>query len=232
MVRSMGEWIKLRASDGNDLSAYEAKPAGEPSGAVVVVQEIFGVNQQIRQVADEFAEQGYLAIAPAIFDRYEKDVQLGYEGEDLKKAFELYGKLSPDKALLDIAAAYEELKKADKGIAVMGFCYGGLMSWLSATRGDEIKMRPSCTVGYYAGGVGNVAKEEPFCPVMLHFGLEDSHIGKDQVDAVRAAHPEVEIYTYAGAGHGFANPGRADYRAEAAKLAWERTLGFLKTHIA
>ncbi len=228
----MGEWIKLTTVDGFEISGYQAKPASEPIGAVVVVQEIFGVNPSIRGVCDKFAEQGYLAIAPAIFDRYEKGIQLGYGQDDMKKAFELYAKLSPEKALLDIYAAYQELDKAGKGIAVMGFCYGGLMSWLSATRGDEIKLRPSCTVGYYAGGVGNVATEEPFCPVMLHFGEADSHIGADQRDAVKAAHPEVEIYTYPDAGHGFANPDRPDYKAEQAELAWGRTLGFIKTHVA
>ena len=227
----MGEWIKLTTSDGFEISGYKATPGSEPIGAVVVVQEIFGVNPSIRGVCDKFAEQGYLAIAPAIFDRYEKGIQLGYGQDDMKKAFELYGKLSPEKALLDIAAAYQELEKAGKGIAVMGFCYGGLMSWLSATRGDEIKMRPSCTVGYYAGGIGNVATEEPFCPVMLHFGEADSHIGADQIDAVKAAHPEVEMYTYPDAGHGFANPDRPDYKAEQAELAWGRTLGFIKTHV-
>jgi carboxymethylenebutenolidase len=228
----MSEWIQLKAADGAELSAYVAKPVSEPIGAVVVVQEIFGVNASIRETADKFAAQGYLAIAPAIFDRFEKGIDLGYGPDDMKKAFELYGKLSPEKALLDIHAAYLEVEKAGKGIAVMGFCFGGLMSWLSATRGDEMKMRPSCTIGYYAGGVGNVAKEEPFCPVMLHFGEADSHIGAEQREAVKAAHPEVEIYTYPEAGHGFANAYRPDYKQEQAELAWGRTLGFLKTHVA
>jgi carboxymethylenebutenolidase len=228
----MGQMIKLTAADGHELGGYEARPGGETIGAVVVVQEIFGVNASIRGVADDLASEGYLAIAPALFDRYERDLELRYEGEDMKKAYELYGKLSPETALLDIAAAFEELKKADKGTAVMGFCYGGLMSWLSATRGEELKMRPDCTVGFYAGGVGSVAAEEPSCPVMLHFGLADSHIGGDQREAVAKAHPEVEIYLYEGAGHGFYNVDRAEYAADAAKLARTRTLEFLKTHLA
>ena len=227
----MGEWIKLKAADGIELRGYEAKPAGEAKGGVVVVQEIFGVNASIRGVADAFAEQGYVAIAPAIFDRFEKDVELGYQGEDMKKAFELYGKLSPEKALLDIAAAFAELKKKQEKVAVMGFCYGGLMSWLSATRGTAEGMTPACTVGYYAGGVGNVAHEKPACPVMLHFGEADSHIGKDQVEAVQTAHPEVEVHTYPGAQHGFANAYREEYNEEQAKVAWGRTLGFLKKHL-
>jgi carboxymethylenebutenolidase len=142
------------------------------------------------------------------------------------------GKLRPDTALLDIAAAYELAKKAGKGIGVVGFCYGGLMSWLTATRGENLKMQPSCCVGYYPGGIGKFASEEPSCPVMLHFGAKDAHIGTEQVEAVRSAHPEVEIYLYDNAGHGFSCDARVDFNAPAAALARERTLSFLKTHIA
>ncbi len=174
-----------------------------------------------------------MAIAPALFDRIEKGVELGYDGSDMQRAFGLYGKLNPELALLDVAAAFKFVEAEDhKGIAVVGFCYGGLMSWLSATRGETVKMKPSCTVGYYAGGIGNVAKEEPSCPVLLHFGADDSHIGTDQIEAVRTAHPEVTIYVYEGADHGFNCDQRGSYNPEAAKLAKARTLEFLRTHIA
>jgi carboxymethylenebutenolidase len=230
----MSDWIKLKASDGHELSAYVARPKGETIGALVLVQEIYGVNAHIRSVADGYAKDGFLVIAPAIFDRFERDVELKYEGEDQKRAFSVfYPKLKPDVTLLDVAAAYSEAKKAGKGIGVIGFCYGGLISWLSATRGENLKMQPSCCVGYYAGGIGAVAKEEPSCPVMLHFGAKDDHIGKDQIEAVRAAHPEVEIFVYEGAGHAFnrdVDPGH--YDAAAAKLARERSLAFLKANIA
>ena len=230
----MSEVVLLKAADGNELNAYVSRPEGTPKGAVVVVQEIFGVNKHIQSVADSYAKEGYVVIAPALFDRIEKGVELQYDAEGMKKAFELYGKLNVDSALLDVAAAYKFVEAEDhKGIAVLGFCFGGLMAWLSATRGEILKIQPSCTVGYYAGGIGNVAKEEPSCPVMLHFGADDSHIGKDQVDAVRAAHPEVEVYVYEGAGHAFnrdADP--RSYAPEASKLANERTLEFLRTHIA
>jgi carboxymethylenebutenolidase len=150
----------------------------------------------------------------------------------MKKAFSLYPKLDVGKALLDIAAAYAYVDGAGKGTAVLGFCYGGLMSWLSATRGESENMQPACTVGYYAGGIGKVATEDPSCPVMLHFGADDDHIGKDQVDAVREAHPEVEIFLYEGAGHAFANPARPSFVPDAAKIADVRSLEFLKANIA
>ncbi|MEO6807418.1 MAG: dienelactone hydrolase family protein [Edaphobacter sp.] len=229
----MSDWIKLKASDGHELSAYVARPKDEAIGALVLVQEIYGVNAHIRSVADGYAKDGFLVIAPAIFDRFGHGIELTYEGDGQKRAMELYPKLKSAETLLDVAAAYVEAKKAGKGIGVIGFCYGGLMSWLSATRGENLKMQPSCCVGYYPGGVGSVAKEEPSCPVMLHFGAKDDHIGKDQSEAVRAAHPEVEIFVYEGAGHAFnrdVDPGH--YNAAAAKLAGERSLKFLKDHIA
>jgi len=229
----MSEWVKLQAPDGHELEGYVATPQGEPIGAVVVIQEIFGVNPSIQGVADAYAKEGFLAIAPAIFDRFERGLQLGYGPEDMKKAFALYGDLKPDTQLLDIAAAFEYAKSSTgKGVGVVGFCYGGLLSWLSATRGEDLKMQPACTVGYYAGGIGKVATETPVCPVMLHFGADDDHIGTDQIDAVRNAHPEVEIYIYEGAGHAFANAARSSYVAEPAKLADARSLEFMKKNIA
>lgn len=228
----MSEWLELKATDGHELSAYVARPAGEPIGALVLIQEIFGVNDHIRRVAEGYARDGFLVIAPALFDRYERGVELKYEGEDAKRAGELWKKLNPDTALLDIAAAYEQAKTAGKGIGVIGFCFGGLMSWLTATRGETLKMQPSCCVGYYPGGIGKYAEEEPSCPVMLHIGSADSHIGQDQIEAVRAAHPDVEIFIYEGAEHGFNCDARSSYNPQAAALARERTLAFLKTHVA
>ena len=231
----MSEWVDVTASDGQGLQCYVARPEGAPKGALVVVQEIFGVNRHIQSVADSYAKEGYVAIAPAIFDRIQPGVQLDYTPEDMKKAFtEFYPKLDPAKSLLDVAAAYHFVEKEDhKGIGVMGFCYGGLMAWLSAVRGENEKMQPSCCVGYYAGGIGKFAMETPSCPVMLHFGAEDTHIGADQIEAVREAHPEVEIYVYEGAGHAFnREPDPNSFAPEAAKLARARTLEFLNTHIA
>jgi carboxymethylenebutenolidase len=229
----MGEWVKLKAEDGQELGGYVASPAREPVGALVVVQEIFGVNKSIRAVADHYAGEGFVAIAPALFDRFERNVELGYGQADLQRAFQhFYPKLDPNVSLLDIAAAFHHVKAAGKPTGVLGFCYGGLMSWVSAVRGETLKMRPDCCVGYYPGGVGKFAAEEPVCPVMLHFGAADDHIGKDQVDAVRTAHPEVEIFLYEGVGHAFANPDRPSYDASGAKLADARSLEFLKKNLA
>jgi carboxymethylenebutenolidase len=229
----MGDWVKVKADDGHELGAYVATPAREPIGAVVVVQEIFGVNKSIRGVADDYAAEGFLAIAPALFDRFERNVELGYGQEDMQRAFQhFYPKLDPNVSLLDVAAAFHHVKQAGKPTGVLGFCYGGLMSWISAVRGESLRMQPDCCVGYYAGGIGRFAAEEPVCPVLLHFGAADDHIGKDQIDAVRTAHPDVQIYLYEGVGHAFANPDRPSYNAAAAKLAWERSLEFLKENLA
>ncbi len=228
----MSEFVKLSANDGTELSAYVAKPEGTPKGALVLVQEIFGINAHIRSVADGYAKEGYTVIAPALFDRYERNVELSYGGEDQKKAFELYGKLSPETALLDVDAAYRYLKgEGAKAVGVIGFCFGGLMAWVSATRGKGVGMEPACCVGYYPGGVGSVAAEEPSCPVMLHFGGADSHIGPEQREAVAKAHPKVEIFVYEGAEHGFNRDVWSSYHPEAAKLARERTLAFLEKNL-
>ena len=227
----MGEQVKLQAADGQALSGYVARPEGKAKGAVVVVQEIFGINPYIRSVADKFAAAGFLAIAPALFDRFEPGVELTYEGADMQRAFGFYQQLKPETALLDVAAGFAHVAKEVDGVAVVGFCFGGLMSWLAATRGPGLGMTPKCSVGYYAGGIGSVAAEEPSCPVMLHFGMDDSHIGMDQVDAVRNAHPEVEVFLYQGAQHGFSCDQRGSFNPEAAKLAGERTLAFLNMHL-
>jgi len=231
----MNEWKKLKAVDGHELSAYVARPAAAPVGAVVLIQEIFGVNAHIRAVADGYAKDGFLVVAPALFDRFERGLELKYTGDDSKRAFELYGKLNPEVQLKDVAAAYEFAKKetAGKGIGVVGYCYGGLMSWVTATRGETLKVRPSCCVAYYPGGIGKYAKEQPNCPVMIHIGADDANIGPEQIEPVRKAHPEAEVFIYPGADHAFnrdADPTK--YRAEAAKLARERTLRFLETHVA
>jgi carboxymethylenebutenolidase len=232
MDQIMGDWVTVKAEDGHQLDAYVAAPEKEPVGAIVVIQEIFGVNPSIRGVADWYAREGFLAIAPALFDRFEPNLQLGYGEADMKRAFELYPKLDPNVSMLDVAAAFHYVKRAGKPAGIVGFCYGGLTTWVSATRGENVRMQPDACVCYYPGGVGKVASEEPSCPVMIHFGGADDHIGADQREAVEKAHPEVEVYVYEGVGHAFANPDRPSYNEPAAKLADERTLAFFRKHLA
>lgn len=228
----MGEVVQLNSRDGQPLSGYLARPEGKVKGGLVVVQEIFGVNRHIRSVADSYAREGYLVIAPALFDRIEPRVELDYSDQGMQKAFALYGQLDPEVAILDVAAAFEYVAREGAGTGVLGFCFGGLMAWLATTRGPRLGFSPRCTVGYYAGGIGKFAQETPSCPVMLHFGAEDSHIGADQLDAVREAHPEVPLFVYEDAGHAFnrdADP--RSFRPVAAALARQRTLAFLAENL-
>ncbi len=222
----MGDSIRLTAADGHELGAYVARPAGEPIAGLVVVQEIFGVNAHIRAVADEYASDGFLAVAPALFDRIERDAELGYEGADVQKAMGFIPRLDIDKAVADVAAALEFAKKTTgKKAGVIGYCFGGTIAWLSATR-----LQPDAAVGYYGGRIGNYAAENPSCPVMLHFGKMDTHIPAEAVEKVHSAHPEVEIYWY-DAGHAFNATPRTSYNAEAARLARDRSLAFLRKNL-
>ena len=223
----MGETVKIRSVDGHQLDAYVAKPAGEPIAGLVVIQEIFGVNRHIRSIADGYAKDGFLAVAPALFDRVERGVELSYEGDDAKKAMALLQKTDVDNALADVDAALAyAAKETGKKVGVIGYCFGGLLAWLSATR-----LHPTAAVGYYAGRIGNYAAETPKVPVQLHFGKLDTHIPAEQVEAVHAAHPEVEIHWYEGAGHGFNCDMRASYNPQAAALARGRALEFLKKNL-
>jgi carboxymethylenebutenolidase len=224
---SMNERVKLKASDGHELDAYVAKPDGKPLGGLVVIQEIFGVNRHIRSVADKFAAEGFLAVAPAIFDRVEKNVELGYEGADMQKAMGAAQKLTIDDAVKDVDAALAYAQKATgKPVGVVGFCYGGTLAWLSATR-----LKPTAVVGYYGGQIAKFAGENPHVPVLLHFGRQDAHIPETDVAKVQAAHPDVEVYWY-DAGHGFNCDLRGSYNEAAAKTAFERSVAFLKQNLA
>ncbi len=225
---NVGEVIQLAAGDGHQLAAYVAHPQGEPIGGLVVLQEIFGVNSHIRSVADGYARDGFLAIAPALFDRYERGVELGYDGEDRKKAMTFVPRLNMEKAVEDTAAAVAWLRQALPGrkIGVIGFCLGGTIAWLSATR-----LQVDAAVGYYGGRIASFSEETPQVPVVLHFGKHDAHIPKEGVDQVQAKHPEVEVFWY-DAGHGFNCDQRNSFAPEAAKVARERSLAFLKEHVA
>jgi len=222
----MSERVTLKASDGFEPGAYVARPAGEPIAGLVVVQEIFGVNAHIRSVADGYARDGFLAVAPALFDRIERDVELGYEGADAEKARSFIPKLNLEAAIKDVAAAMEYAgRQTGKKVGVIGYCWGGTLAWLAATR-----LHAAVAVGYYGGQIAKFASETPAAPVMLHFGKQDAHIPPQDVEKVHSAHPEVEIDWY-DAGHGFNCDARASYSPESAKLARERSLAFLKRQL-
>ena len=221
----MGQAIELTANDGFKLPAYRADPAGKARGGLVVAQEIFGVNSHIRSVCDGFAADGYVTIAPALFDRYERGVDIGYTPDDIAKGRELKGRAQIDAALRDVAAARDLAAGAGK-VGVIGYCWGGFVAWMAASRLPGF----ACAVPYYGGGILDAAGERPQCPVMAHFGERDSMIPVDGVRKLAAAHPEAQVFIYA-ADHGFNCDQRASFDAAAAKLARERTLQFLQRHV-
>ena len=221
----MGDWIELTAADGFRLSAYRAVPRGAPRGALVVAQEIFGVNSHIRSVCDGYAADGYVAVAPALFDRYERDVDLGYAPADVARGRELKGIAKADAALLDVTAARESVAGMGK-VGVIGYCWGGYIAWIAAARLAGF----ACAVPYYGGGMTDAIAEQPACPVMAHFGERDSNIPTAGVKALAAAHPSAQVFLYP-ADHGFNCDQRGAFDAPAARLARERTLEFLRRNI-
>ncbi len=222
----MGETITLIAEDGHRLSAYRAAPKGTPRGGLVVIQEIFGVNSHIRKLTDGFAGAGYVALAPALFDRVERGFETGYAQADIERGRAVRGKLSMEDALKDVRAAVVQLTNAELTVGVVGYCFGGTMAWLAATRIDGV----AAAVGYYGGGIADAANERPRCPVMLHFGETDASIPPEHYKKVGAAHPDLPIHIYP-AGHGFSCDERGSYHEPSARQARERTLEFFRTHV-
>ena len=223
---TMGEAITLRCSDGVSIGAWRASPAASPLGGIVVLQEIFGVNAHIRSVVDRFAVAGYLAIAPALFDRVEPHVELGYDGADRDRAIDIRGRTKIEDSLRDIAAAVAAVAAAGP-IGIVGYCWGGTLAWAAASRSAGIR----AAVGYYGGGIISMIGETPRVPLMLHFGAKDKHIPLTDVEAIREAHPAVPIFVY-DADHGFNCDVRASFDAAAAEVARDRTLAFFAEQLA
>jgi carboxymethylenebutenolidase len=221
----MGHWIDLKAADGFSLKAWRAEPKSKPRGGIVVIQEIFGVNPHIRSVADRVAEAGYLAIAPAVFDRVERDVEMGYDQQTIAKGMEYAGKMDREKTMLDIAAAIAAASEGGK-VGITGFCMGGTYTWGAAAHLPGL----SAAVGYYGGGILGMKDLTPKVPTMLHFGEKDTHIPIEGVRELQKQHPEVQIFTY-HADHGFHCDARASYDQPSAKIAWARTLEFFGQHV-
>ena len=225
----MGQFINLTSADGFGFSAYVAQPEGTPKAAIVVLQEIFGVNSHIQSVTDRFAAQGYLAIAPATFERVKTGVELGYTDADMTAGFGLktaVDALPGQGVMQDVQAAIDYAAQTSGGkVGIIGFCWGGLLTWRAACTLTGL----SAAAPYYGGGM--TSEEEtartPQCPVMAHFGDQDHWIPLEGVTAFAKAHPEVEVHVYA-ANHGFNCDQRGSFDEAAAKLARERTLAFFK----
>lgn len=218
----MGEWIQLQAADGFRARAWHVAAREPARGGVVLVQEIFGVNGHIRDVARRLAEAGHAVVAPSMFDRAMPQVELGYGADGIERGVALMQQASLDAAMLDVAAARDALDPRLPR-AVLGFCWGGLVAWLSACRVPGL----AAAVCYYPGGIGTVALEAPQCPVLLHLAEHDDHIPVADGEQARDAHPgRVTLHTY-DAQHGFHCDQRASFHAPSAAQAWERTLEFL-----
>jgi carboxymethylenebutenolidase len=222
----MGENITLKAEDGFEIDAYKAMPSGTPRGAVIVIQEIFGVNGHIREDADKFAAEGYVALAPAMFDRLQKNVDLGYDADGVEAGRGFAMKINWDDVVKDLRAATAVLNQYGK-IGLVGYCWGGTVAWVSAVRDSGV----DCAVGYYGGRTIDFIGETPKVPVMLHFGDKDHGIPIENVEKIKAAHPDIPVYRYAEAEHGFHCDQRPSYHADSDKLSTERTLAFFKKHI-
>lgn len=222
----MGHRIELQSADGFAFGAWESVPTGAPKGGVVVIQEVFGVNSHIRAVADGYAEAGYAAVAPQIFDRAEANVELGYEEADMGRGIELaFQKLRMPNTLADIQAAIDHAS-AHGPVGVVGYCFGGLLTWLAACELNGVAAASS----YYGGGVAGEVGRSPKCPVIMHFGELDAHIPLSDVDRVKAAQPDVPVYVYP-ADHGFNCDHRGSFDAPSADLARQRTLALFAEHL-
>jgi carboxymethylenebutenolidase len=221
----LGKTLELTAADGFKLAAYRADPAGRPKAGLVVIQEIFGVNHHIRNVTDRFAALGYVALAPALFDRAERGVDIGYDAAAVERGRNLRAAISLDDTLKDMAAAIGSLQSAGK-VGVIGYCWGGSLAFLAATRLPGL----ACAIGYYGGMIAAHAAEKPKVPVLLHFGEKDHGIPMSDVRKVMAARPETKVHIYP-ADHGFSCDERASFDRASHELALERSLAFMDEHL-
>jgi carboxymethylenebutenolidase len=215
----MGKMIRLRAKDGHELDAYVAEPKGKAKGGIVVVQEIFGVTNHIKRVADQYAARGYKAVAPAMFDRIQRNLTLEYS--DVQKGIEYMQQLKWPQTLADLEAAATEARAAGSA-SVVGYCWGGTVAHVAAS---ELEL--DAAVSYYGGGVAKMLDKKPRCPIIYHFGDQDASIPLPDVEKIKKANPASPLFVYPGAGHGFNCDERGSYSAKDAKVAFERSIEFL-----
>ena len=221
----MGQTIEARMRDGVSIRVYRAGPEGTPRAGLVIMHEAFGMNDHIRDMCERYAAEGYLALAPALYDRVEKGVEVpGYGAEDLARGRELRQGVEWEPAIADMKTVIGLAREAG-AVGVVGYCWGGSLAWLAATRCGA-----DTAVGYYGGQIVQFIDERPECPFMAHFAERDVHVPPESAATVRRHHPGVPVHVY-DADHGFNCDRRADYDAEAAALAWDRTSGFLAANL-
>jgi carboxymethylenebutenolidase len=222
----LGKHFTLTANDQHQLGAYRADAKGTAKGGIVVIQEIFGVNHHIRAVCDRLAEEGYNAVAPALFDRTEKGFECGYTPDEIANARKFVANPNWDAMLKDTQATIDDLKK-EGPVGIIGFCMGGSIAFLAATRLSGL----SAAVAYYGGQIAKFADEKPKVPLQMHFGEKDQGIPVTDVEMIKKKQPNAEIYTYPDAPHGFHCDERASFNEAASKAAWPRTMEFFKKHV-
>jgi carboxymethylenebutenolidase len=222
----VGQDIKLKASDTFELGAYRADPSGAPKGAVVVIQEIFGVNHHIRSVCDRLADLGYVAIAPAIFDRIEPSFTCGYSPDEIAVARKFVANPDWPAMLRDTQAAIDAVRSIGP-VGIIGFCLGGSIAFAAATKLSGL----SAAIGYYGGAIVRFADDKPKVPTQLHFGEKDAGIPLSDVEIITAKRPDVEVFIYPGAQHGFHCDERASYDKASSDIAWPRSMAFFARHL-
>jgi carboxymethylenebutenolidase len=221
----MSEFTTIMARDGHEFRAWLAPPPGRPRGAIVVVQEVFGVNSHIRAVTDGYAKEGYVAIAPCLFDRIRRGIELGYSAAELQEGQGYVKQLKEEQTRADMAAAIAVVKHAGR-VGVVGYCWGGTIAYLAAC-----ELPVACAVVYYGGSITKQLPKHPKCPVMYHFGELDKYIPASDIDKIRAADPKGQFFLYP-ADHGFNCDQRGSYDAASAALARERSVAFFAKHVA
>lgn len=217
--------VSLYAADGHALSAYRAAPNHEPRGGLVVLHEIFGVNAHIREVCDGYAKRGFLAIAPALFDRVRRDTELGYDEPAVAKGRELRAAIALEATLLDLQSAIDAAREGGAA-AVLGYCWGGSLAFLAATRLQGVR----CAVSYYGAQTMPFAHEPVRVPVLMHFGELDRRIPPGDIATIRRHNPDIEVHTFP-ADHGFNCDHRKEWHAQSAARALELTLAFLERNL-
>lgn len=226
-----GTMTKMKMSDGAEIGVYHVEPkntgsGGARRGGLVVVQEIFGVNAHIRDVCEDYANEGYEVLSPALYDREAPGFETGYSPEDIQKAIKIARGEHPFELSIKDALTCIDALAAKGKVFITGYCYGGTVVWAAACRSDHL----AAASGYYGGQIAQMNNLEPKCPTILHFGETDHGIPMSDVDKIRATHPGVQVYVYEGVGHGFNCNKRPDYNEAAAKLAKQRTLELFRAN--